>query len=254
MERWEASANKFLEECSFLSDIEIVYLTGSYAHNSADQYSDIDLYIVLKDSAHWRERGNKNVDGFIVEYFANPLRQIKKYIELQHNDGNQITINMILNGNVLMDKNSSSGALREYCLQKLTEPYPELDEASRGMKLYTIWDRFNELERSYQNSSRDFSVQYDQFGIDTIYTYSRFLKASLPPYYHLYRWLTDEEYFGNFSLPEFPDPIFRLQIIQFFALTDIFEKFRLAEEMKKYVIEKMNGFDIDHYVYRSPCD
>lgn len=251
MESWKAAANKFLAECPFLSDIEVVYLTGSYAHGVADQYSDIDLYIILNDAVDWRERGNRNVDGFIIEYFANPFRQVKQYIETQHSDGNQITINMILYGIVIMDVNASADTLREYCLQKLAEPSPELDEAFIGVKLYAVWDRFNELERSYHNNSRDFNVQYDQFGIDVIYTYARFLKAPLPPYYHLYRWLTDEEYHKSFSLPKYPDIDFWQQMIHFFTLTDFAERFCLAEKMKTYVIDKMHGFDIDHYVFRS---
>ncbi len=253
MEPWKSAANRFLAECPFRSEIEVVYLTGSYAHGMADQYSDIDLYIILNDAVDWRERGNRNVDGFIIEYFANPFRQVKQYIETQHIDGNQITINMILDSIVILDANASADTLREYCLQKLAEPFPELDEASKGVKLYAIWDRFNELERSYHNNSPDFNVQYDQFGIDVIYTYARFLKAPLPPYYHLYRWLTDGQYHQSFSLPLFSDAHFLQLMIRFFTLIGLAERFCLAEEMKTYVMEKMQGFDINQYVFRSPC-
>jgi len=49
MKKWEIAARKFIDSCSFKDEIEAVFLTGSNACGNADEFSDIDLYIVLSD-------------------------------------------------------------------------------------------------------------------------------------------------------------------------------------------------------------
>ena len=83
MQTWELAVEKFLtkykDEDYFLGAI----LTGSYATGNYDENSDIDIYIVTKNNVTWRERGNKNIDGFLIEYFINPKKKILSYFELQ---------------------------------------------------------------------------------------------------------------------------------------------------------------------------
>ncbi len=56
-------------------------LSGSRVTSFASKYSDIDVYIILSDDVEWRERGNKMIDGCLIEYFANPIKQIKSYFK-----------------------------------------------------------------------------------------------------------------------------------------------------------------------------
>ena len=81
MNDWEKALEKFLDkyknEDYFLGAI----LTGSYVIGNNDENSDIDIYIVTKDTTTWRERGNKLIDDFLIEYFINPKKKVLSYFE-----------------------------------------------------------------------------------------------------------------------------------------------------------------------------
>lgn len=254
MEKWEITARKFVKQCEFYSDIEAVFLTGSYAAGNADKYSDIDLYIVLNDSATWRARGNKRVDGFSIEFFANPVRQIKKYIDSSYNDVRILEINMILNGIVILNQNATAENLREYCLGKIINNFPQLGEFSVKMGQYYIWDNFDELTRAYENKTSDFPMQYYMFVKNTFEFYSRYICSPVPDYHHLYRWLTDEAYHEKFKLPPYRDVTFLDLISRAFDQSDIDAIFLHAINIKDYVFNKTNGLNIDDFLLKGPCD
>jgi len=69
---WQLALEKFLKEWKEKDFVEGALLTGSYAIGMETKYSDVDVYIILSDSVEWRERGNKVIDGVLIEYFANP--------------------------------------------------------------------------------------------------------------------------------------------------------------------------------------
>lgn len=55
-------------------------IPGNEIENS-DIDIDIDIYIITKNDTTWRERGNKLVDGYLIEYFINPIKKINDYME-----------------------------------------------------------------------------------------------------------------------------------------------------------------------------
>ena len=252
MEKWEAVARKFVEQCDFNHDIEAVFLTGSYVAGNADKYSDIDLYIVLNDNVTWRARGNKRIDGFLVEYFANPVRQIKKYIDSAYGNVSIIEINMITYGIVIFDKNSTAESMREYCSLKDINNFPALHEFHIKNGLYKIWDEFDEITRSYDNKTADFTMQYFMFIKDTFDFYSRYIGSPVPNYHHLYKWLTNETYREKFRLPPYRDAIFLDLISGAFDNMDMDAMFLQAGKIKDYVLNKTGGFDIDNFMLKGP--
>ena len=248
---WEIAARKFIEQCEFYTDIEAVFLTGSYATDNADKYSDIDLYIVLNDDCKWRVRGNKLLDdGFRIEYFANPIRQIKTYIDSSYEDVRILEINMILNGIVIYDKNSTAETLKTYCLQKCMAEFPKLGDFHVQMGQYYIWDNFDELTRAYDNKTADFAMQYYIFIKDIFEFYSRYICSPIPNYHKLYKWLTDKTYRSNFKLPPYNDGYFLQLVTEAFDSPDINTMFAKAGNIKDYVFKKVGGFDIDNFALK----
>ena len=81
MKDWELSLDKFISEYKKLDNVVGIILTGSYATGNNTINSDIDVFIVTDDNTKWRERGTKLVDGYLIEYFINPVRQVLKEIE-----------------------------------------------------------------------------------------------------------------------------------------------------------------------------
>ena len=254
MEKWEAVARKFIEQCDFYHDIEAVFLTGSYATGNADKYSDIDLYIVLNENATWRMRGNKRVDGFLVEFFVNPVQQIKKYIDSFYSDVRIIEINMILSGIVILNRNLTAERLREYCLQKDINNFPALGEFHVKMGLYHTWDNFDELTRAHDNKTADFSMQYYMFIQKAFDFYSRYICSPVPNYHHLYKWLTNETYRSKLNLPPYRDAVFLDLISAAFDNLDMDAMFFHADKIKNYVFNKVDGFDADNFMLKGSLD
>ena len=79
MEKWEKALSKFLERYENEDYYEGAIACGSYVSGNNNEFSDIDVHIVLKRGNEWRERGNLDVDGFLIEYFANPVNKYECY-------------------------------------------------------------------------------------------------------------------------------------------------------------------------------
>ncbi|MCL2575026.1 MAG: nucleotidyltransferase domain-containing protein [Defluviitaleaceae bacterium] len=251
MQKWEMAARDFVDNCSFKSDIDAVILTGNYASGNADEFSDVDLDIVLNDNVDWRERGNKRVNGFLIEYFANPVRQIKKYIDDAHNVAQIADINMLLSGIVLFDKNNTVDELIKYCKQKLAEDFPKMSEFHMKMGLYHLWDSFDELGKAYATNSADFTAQFWYFVKYAFEFYSRYKCCPVPNFPKLYRWLTDDSYFNKYGYPVHKDEEF-VQMIKraFECVADADEMHDLTEEIYHHIVNNMGGFDINDFDLR----
>jgi len=254
MEKWERVARSFIDSCSFKDDIEAVFLSGSHASGNADEFSDIDLYIVLGDDVNWRERGNKRVDGFLIEYFANPMRQVKKYIDDSYPNVQLIEISMILGGIVIFDKNSAADKVIDYCKQKAMTEFPQMNEFSVKTSLYLLWDDCDELSRAYSTHSLDFMMQYFRFVHNAFEVYSRYVCSPVPRYRQMYRWLTDDKYCSKYGLAVHKDQEF-IEIIKLsFQCKDTAAMFDLSKKIYAYVADKMGGLDIDNFVLHGPCE
>ena len=78
---WEEKLNKFLENWEYMNDTIGILVCGSYITGNPSTHSDLDVHIILNEKVNYRERGNKIVDGLLIEYFANPAKQIREYFK-----------------------------------------------------------------------------------------------------------------------------------------------------------------------------
>ena len=254
MEKWKQAARTFIDQCSFKDDIETVFLTGSHAFGNADEFSDIDLFIVLNDNVNYRERGNKKVDGFRIEYFVNPVRQVIKTIDNNYANALLIDVNMILGGIVIFDKNETSDKVISYCREKLKSEFPKMSPFNEIMGLYLFWDNFDELGRAYKKQTPDFMMQYFRFIQNAFEMYSRYTCSPVPSYHKMFRWLTDDEYNKKYGLAKHNDPDFIKMITLAFECKDTTAMFELSKDLYVYVTKKMGGIDIDNFVMHGFCD
>lgn len=253
MEPWRAAAEKFIDTCTFKHDIACVFLTGSRAVGNGDEFSDIDVFIVLNDDVTYRERGSKRIDGLLVEYFANPVRQVKKGIEECLLNVDTIDINMILSGIVIFNKNNVADDMIAFCKEKLAAGYPEMKKFDERMGLYLLWDEYDELSRAYAHQRPDLTMHFHNFIQHAFEQYSRYICSPVPGYQKLYRWLSDDTYRKNYGLAPYKDPQFIEYMRNVFLCKDAKEIFDLASNIYHYVTDKMGGIDIDHFVMRGPC-
>ena len=85
MDKWTLALETFLKDWKDRGDVVGALVCGSYASGYPSKRSDIDIHIILADHVEGRERGNRVVSGFLIEYFANPPAQIRKYYQEDFN-------------------------------------------------------------------------------------------------------------------------------------------------------------------------
>jgi hypothetical protein len=94
MREWAGAAQKFLGPWTERSDFEGALVSGSYAVGLPDTHSDIDIMIVLSDRVRFWERGNRDIDGFLIEYLADPDYFWERTFNDEYTAGRKISINM----------------------------------------------------------------------------------------------------------------------------------------------------------------
>lgn len=251
MDDWKVAVDKFLEqyikEDYFLGAI----LTGSYATDNQDENSDIDIYILTADDTKWRERGNKNVNGFLIEYFINPKRQVLSYLESELENYHLSTTMMLVNGKILCDKDGSINELIH--IAKNNFNLREVDKVKYKMNCYNVWDGFDELEAKY-HKREDIEFAYNIFLQRVIEAY--FYNRQIPsiPLNKIEKILRDEAYRKKYNIQKLPEQDFIIRLLNCFDEKDYDKKFDNAKELYQYFEDAFNDFDIDDFVVRSNID
>lgn len=251
MESWEIALTKFLEQWESEKYVLAAIATGSFVVGNNTNKSDIDVQIILSDEVNWRERGNKYVDGFLIEYFVNPVKQVYQYLDDDLKYGNRIDANMFYIGKVMFDKVGITSELKRRAKEDLEKDLLEVDNASLEMMKYGIWDYFEEIEEAFENNSPYFNYLYYSYLDLLLERYSRFLKIILPAKYKVYKFLKDKEYRQKYNINDFPDEKFKSKFLECIEEQDKERRYRLILEQKNYVLEKMGGFEINGWNLRS---
>jgi hypothetical protein len=252
MEKWEYALMKFLQPWMEQNCVLAALLTGSYATGNNNPSSDIDVHIVLSEEVDWRQRGNQVVDGYLVEYFANPARQIYAYMEEDRKCGSKADANMFCSGCVLFDKTGILSEIKERAANDLAEQLLALDAGSLAMIKYGIWDRYDELGVCHKTGSPYFINMYCSLLEFLLESYTRFLRTPKLPASKVYRFFKDAEYRKKYNLGNYPDSTFADLYLGCVEEKNADECWRLATELKDYVLLKMGGFEIDGWTFRSP--
>lgn len=250
MEKWELIIEKFLEQYKNEDYFLGAILTGSYATGNNDVNSDIDIFIVTKDSTTWRERGNKLIDGYMIEYFINPVRQVLKEFDDGFKD-NAIATTLIFAGSkILYDKDGTIEKLVNRAKEDLNKDIEPIPDFKWKMNCYTIWHSFYELNSKYIKRE-DIDFTYNIFLNDVIEAY--FLNNEIPllPVNKIERILNDEEYRRKYNVKKLPDNEFIDNLLKCFNEKDYDKKFINAKELYVYYMNQNIKFDINNFTFRS---
>ncbi len=114
---WKLALNEFIKPYMQDEDVEAILLVGSYAVGNQNEYSDIDVYVILNDDVDYRERGNKLVEGYLIEYFVNPIYKVREYLQEDKRGHGGAMANMLIHGQVLLDKHGIVDKLKQEAVQ-----------------------------------------------------------------------------------------------------------------------------------------
>lgn len=136
-----------------------VLLFGSAARNKFDQYSDVDIYILLNKKREF-SRSNFIENGVRIDIILNTIKEARQYLKEDKNNLRRITSHMIAYGEVLFQRKKNLEKIQTTAKSnlKLKTKYKK-DEIL--MHKYSIDDFWGEVQRDIKN------IDYLAFGIDS---------------------------------------------------------------------------------------
>ncbi len=151
------AVKKFAAKYTKPPHVLAVILSGSHHHDKPDKNSDLDVYIVL-DKGKFRERGNTFVNGYEVEYFVNPLKQVEKYLKDEANPHvNPCTAHMFSNCQVIYQKGKTLDRLRKTAEKLIKKEHAKLKKTEVEMAKYALDDLRKDLDDVFTRMD-DFSI------------------------------------------------------------------------------------------------
>ena len=250
MEKWQIAVDKFLadyiNEDFFIGAI----LTGSYATGNNDVNSDVDIFIVTKDSTDWRERGNRLLDGVMVEYFINPVRQVVLELDTGFDNNNIATTLIFAGSKILYDTDDIIKGLVERAKADLDKQIKPVSEYAWKMNCYNVWHSFYELTSKYTKNV-DIEFTYNIFLNNLSRAYFANNQIPLLPVHKIERILSDDMYRERYNLKKLPEKEFSDKLLACFAAKDYDEKYICAKELYNYYMEQNSKFDINNFAFRS---
>jgi len=248
---WRSALDDFLKDWKDRDEVVGAIVTGSRVAGTATPLSNIDVHILLFDDCNWKERGNRTVDSFIVEYFANPIYLLKEYDTNDYEDNQRSNARMLAVGEILFDKTGEVAKLQENARAWMKIPFKKPSALFIEERKYWLRDSLDGLkDLSESRSSAQSLVYYSHLSL-LLSIYCSFIGAEMPHLTKAYKLLTDPEFGKRYHFKTFPDQSFASMFIE--ALSpEIAEQFEVAESITQYVLERMGGFDIDNWTLRTP--
>ena len=250
---WEDKLNKFLKTWEHDEDTVGILVCGSYITGSPSTHSDLDVHIILNDNVDYRERGNKIVDGLLIEYFSNPPKQIKKYFAEDYNEISPMSQNQFVTGKIIKDTNGIVQQLKNEAQQMLDKKYIDIDTSVNELQKYGLWDMLDDLQDVFDNNREDFDFIYYVCLDKLLKTYMKYIKF---PYNKksILGNITSEIVRNKYLLEELPDKSISDLICKCITTKEKEQRIKHYEELTNKIINLFGGFDIDKFKFKSPVD
>lgn len=250
---WEEKLNKFLENWEYMNDTVGVLVCGSYITGNPSSHSDLDVHIILDEKVDYRERGNKIIDGLLIEYFANPARQVKEYFKEDYKQVKSMSQTQFVTGKIMFDKTGEVQKLKEEAKKMLDKKYSDLDTNMNDLNKYGIWDMLDDLQDGLENNREDFDFIY-YCNLDKLLSlYMRHIKFAYNKKTILGN-ITSKIVRNKYLLDELPDEEIKLIIKNCIVLNNKEERMKNYELLTNKILELVGGFDIDKFKFKSPVD
>jgi predicted nucleotidyltransferase len=254
-DEWKKALSKFIAPWKKRNDVVGALVCGSYVTGNPSRHSDIDVQILLDGKVKWRERGNKIVDGFLIEYFANPLPQNFKYFERDYlRDRDRTNAHMFLTGEVLFDKNGDMETLVQAAGKWEKKKFSKLDNGGVERAKYSVWDNRDNLEEVFERGSDDFYLVYYDYLRNLLEIYAQFLTYPRIKTRKALKFLSSTKERAKYRLEDFPDKRFVALFMKAVVLKDRKKMMNEYRSVAEHVLKEMGGFEIDGWKLRSDLE
>jgi len=234
----------FLGNWEHADVVDGVLLTGSRSAGTHAENSDIDLQVLFSDDT-LRERGNQIVDGYLVEYFANPTSMIEAYLRKESEQFHRPTLRMFATGTIFMDKSGSLERAKMLAVELLKTPLPTMLEAEVEAAKYSIWDCRDDLLALYENNDPSFLYVY-HLNLNKVLTlYSRFCGGELTSASKQFRQMSDSRFREKYEISDYPDQLFQRLFCSCMTAQTYEDCFGHFSRLVEHALSAMGGFEID---------
>lgn len=125
-----------------------VALFGSVARGLNDQYSDIDIYVVMKNKSDI-SRKSYVVDGVRVEVLIDSFVEIMQYLETEQYSLHRNVSQMFAFANVIYEGSNILSEIIEFAKMNIKQR-TKYTKAEILMNIYSIDDFYSDMGRSYR--------------------------------------------------------------------------------------------------------
>ena len=248
---WQSKLNVFLDDFEYADDVIGVLVCGSYITGNPTSHSDLDVHIVLDDKVEYRERGNKIVDGLLIEYFANPSKQILRYFDEDLKDKSLMCQTQFATGKIMSDKTSSVQTLKLKAKEMISDFYAEqTDLRMSDLDKYFLWDMLDDLQDAHENNRADFDFLYftrlNMLLEKYMYCINRPYNAK-----SIYGNIVDAAVREKYLLRELPNEAIKNMIACAISATAQDKKMMMYEKLTAEILKQVGGFTIDGFKLKS---
>ncbi len=219
-------------------------VTGSQVTTFVNQQSDIDIYIILSDTVESREIGATRLNGFLIEYFANPIKQINSYFEQERQVGSCMTSRMLAMGRIVYDKNGAVLKLKRKAEENCNKPLEGIKGVRLDMVKYGIWEAVEKFEVSSKNGYKAADFNYNYALLEIIRGYSRYLGIDFGAIFKIWDFFNNKDYTKAYKMIGFPDKKFVKLFDKAILSPTKSAKLFALKTLSKYTLNKMGGFEI----------
>lgn len=252
MNNWKEKLDVFMSDFEYVDDVVGVLVCGSYITGNPTSHSDLDVHIVLDNSVQYRERGNRIIDGLLIEYFTNPPKQILHYFDEDYQDKSLMSQVQFATGKIMQDKTGDVAILKEkakamisdfYALGQAVSPMSDLDK-------YFLWDMLDDLQDAHESQKPEFDFLYYNSLNKLLECYMKCINL---PYNTktIYGNIVDDVVRGKYLLRELPDSAISNLITESIVASGKNEKMEAYEKLTATITNNFGGFNIDGFKLKS---
>ena len=244
LEKWKIALKEFLKNYEENDDVIGAILCGSYANDTYNESSDIDIYMVLKEGTDYYMKGCTESNSYLIEYFINTKTGIKNYMEKEFNNGKHSTTTMFAYGKIIYDLEGAVKELQDLALEYIDKPLNDITAKKLDINNYHVWDRLDELKTSLKEERLDFNKLYYSL-LDELYNiYAEYLSIPKLPNTKVYRILTNEEYRKKSHVFKLPEKEFIDLYLKCYEDDKPDTMLKNISNLINYYYEKQGGFNI----------
>lgn len=245
----------FLEMRKSYDEVVWAVLCGSFVTWSPSAHSDIDLHILLEDTATRRERWNVSMGGFLIEYFINPVRLHYEYAEEDYQQRRIVNAHMFVTWKLLFDTTWAVTKLIDDMKQHIDKTYKPMDHSRLELVKYGIRDMCDNLQEIYDAQWSEFPFVYYASLYALFDLYAEYLQYRHIEKHKVARFLKQKSQRNKYLIDDFPDALFSQKFLEAITVddNDTHTMMKMYEQLTEHVLQQMWWFSIDWWKLRTDC-